>query len=277
MATVAKISESGIYPHVTLRDASDRPVVAATGTVEEYQSQRYPDYAIPAVEQGQSGYYVAATPAGLAAGKYRFQWKVKPTAEAVAAESDGNDGGGFGYFDGTDWWPLPAPDNAGISDAKAAAEAAAAGTDPAKLDSIYQQTQLLSGDGVQLVSPVLQGGQLLVLRRGESYVADVATGRTAIRLTRGTATWPDFAAADSLMLRLEHVRARGTVALEVAASCEQVEGAVSALVAEPTSAQTAFLDEGTGVYLYEWVAMFGTEKRSIGGKASVLPAIDATA
>ncbi|MFZ5831960.1 MAG: hypothetical protein ACOY3P_17895, partial [Planctomycetota bacterium] len=201
----------------------------------------------------------------------------KPTAEAVAAESDGNDGGGFGYFDGTDWWPLPAPDNAGISDAKAAAEAAAAGTDPAKLDSIHQQTLLLSGNGVQLVSPVLQGGQLLVLRRGESYVADATSGRTPIRLPRGDATWPDWRTADTRLFRLQHARNRGQVALEVEFTVEEVEGEISALIAQPASAQTAELEEGANLYLHEWAGWWGDEKRSIGGKTSVLAAAEPVA
>ncbi|MFZ5829807.1 MAG: hypothetical protein ACOY3P_06955 [Planctomycetota bacterium] len=167
MATISISDLPGLDLYAVLRDATDQVYNTSSEAFEAYNSSNWASYDIAATEQGSSGYYVAATPAGLTAGRYRITFH----EGASPAEGDAVVDSVSAYWDGTDWWPLPAPDNTGIAAAQAAAETVSAlvtagafteealanaptseaTLDPetlAKIDSIHTQAQLITAEGV---------------------------------------------------------------------------------------------------------------------------------
>ncbi|MFZ5829123.1 MAG: hypothetical protein ACOY3P_03510 [Planctomycetota bacterium] len=101
MATISISDLPGLDLYAVLRDATDQVYNTSSEAFEAYNSSNWGDYDIAATEQGSSGYYVAATPAGLAVGRYRMTFH----EGASPAEGDAVVGSVSAYWDGSDWAP----------------------------------------------------------------------------------------------------------------------------------------------------------------------------
>ncbi|MFZ5829468.1 MAG: hypothetical protein ACOY3P_05240 [Planctomycetota bacterium] len=145
MATISISDLPGLGLYAIMRDVTDQVYNTDSEEFEAYSSANWADYVIAATEQGSSGYYVAATP-DVDAGRYRITFH----EGATPAEGDSIVGSVSAYWDGTDWWPLPAPDNTTL--AQAAADAASAKAAAEAIQAEQNEKIEITSEGTNIAS-----------------------------------------------------------------------------------------------------------------------------
>jgi hypothetical protein len=201
MASLAMMNESGLTVYVVFRDADSQVWNDTLQALESYNASNWDDYAVDGSEQGATGYYYAGTPAALAAGLYRFDWRER--AGLTPAVTDNVLASGSAYWNTANWMSLPwntdwdAEVQSECADALTAAALTAAGIADAVWDEVLDTAHEVAGSSSVLVQaagtaadPWLTAlpGAYLVGTAGYLIGVNLATAGTTVNITTTTTT-----------------------------------------------------------------------------------------
>lgn len=102
-AYVEAFTDSGLTLYVMIRNAAKEVWNTDSGAFEAWNASNWTDYAISMTEDSQSGFYWAAVPAAIGAGRLTLLVYNQLTVPGSPAAGDQKFGNSTGLWDGTTW------------------------------------------------------------------------------------------------------------------------------------------------------------------------------